>query len=68
MVMHVIFEQVKLDVTVRCRDNHGEEFAGYDGMPIDFFELLFADDTLLFAAQGASTEALLQSVEAISAR
>ena len=65
--MHVIFEQVKLDVTVRCRDNHGEEFAGYDGMPIDFFELFFADETT-FAAQRASTEALLQSVEAISAR
>ena len=37
-------------------------------MPMDFFELPFADGTLLFAAHGASTEALLQSVEAISAR
>ena len=37
-------------------------------MPIDFNELLFADDTLLFAAYGHSTEALLQSVGEISAR
>ena len=68
IVMHVIFEQVQKDAPRRCRDLFGQAFTGFDGMPIDFHEVLFADDTLLFAGSGASTEALLQSVEVTSAK
>ena len=34
---------------------------------VDFAEILFADDTLIFAAQGPSMEAMLWAIEAVSA-
>ena len=51
VVMHVVFEMVLVDVQNRCSNESGEVFVGYDGMPLDYHELLFADDTLLFAGR-----------------
>ena len=55
-----------MDAPKIYKGKYGQHFG--DGMPIHFHEVLFADDTLLFAGSGASTEALLQSVETISAK
>ena len=66
-VMRVVSEQVAKDVHARRINMFGEDFLTFNGMTVDFSELLFADDIVLFAVHGPSSETLLQSVEVISA-
>ena len=44
----------------------GEDFETFRGHDIKFTEILFADDTLLFAADGESMNRLLHTVEHVS--
>ena len=67
IVMHVVFEQVHGEVRRLCL-NRGIDFEPFDALGITFSELLFADDTVLFAHSGAPTEMLLHAVELISAQ
>ena len=66
LVMHRIFEQVdelKHNITKRTKRTSFQDV----NMPhIDFSQILFADDTLIFAAEPKSLESLLWSIELIS--
>ena len=66
LVMHRIFEQVgelKYNMALCAKR---KTFETVDISNIDFSEILFADDTLIFAAEPKSLEALLWSIEIIS--
>ena len=72
MVMNCVFEMVQPMAREICKvcfeDDHGnpEPFEYAQGIGINFSELLYADDTLLFAADGHSLDALLWAVERAS--
>ena len=64
--MNRFFEQVDPLKRIFCNKLFGHEFEPVDMENLDFSELLFADDTLIFAAPGDSLDAFLWAVEAVS--
>ena len=66
LVMHRIFEQVSVVKQQAVFSRANQAFAPLEVPGIEFSEVLFADDTLIFAANKTSTEALLWAIEAIS--
>ena len=62
LVMDLIFRIVNKDIRTQMVED-SETSRGYD---IQFTEILFADDTLLFAADGESMNRLLHTVEHVS--
>ena len=67
MIMSRVFQQVDLVKRAFCGKLKNENFRGCDMTGIDFSEILFADDTLIFAEESASLEAMLWAVESVSA-
>ena len=69
MVMNCVFELVEPVAKLFCEHFfqnitvEGTEFRHVEGLGITFSEILFADDTLLFAESGHSVDALLWAVE-----
>ena len=66
LTMNRIFEQVGCLKHVFCKKLFGCEYEPMQMGNLDFSELLFADDTLIFASPGHSLDAFLWAVEAVS--
>jgi hypothetical protein len=66
LTMNRIVEQVDPLKRIFCNRLFGHEFEPVGMENLDFSELLFADDTLIFAAPGHSLDAFLWAVEAVS--
>ena len=72
MVMDCVFEIVQPVARMFCAkyfqnpNNGTATFDRVEGLGVEFSELLFADDTLLFAANGHSLDTLLWAVECVS--
>ena len=66
LVMNRVFEQVAVLKGVICKRLFGEEFANIPMPNVPFSEILFADDTLIFANQGNSMKAFLWAIEWVS--
>jgi len=64
--MNRIFQQVNELKQVLCRRLFKAEFKPFMMDNLDFSELLFADDTLIYAEPGHSLDAFLWAVEAVS--
>jgi hypothetical protein len=64
--MNRVFEQVACLRETFRKNFFGEEFQRTAMPNVPFSEILFADDTLIFAAPGSSTEAFLWAIEAVS--
>ena len=57
--MNRVFEQVTELKNELCRKYLKEDFDNIKVANVDFSEILFADDTLIFAESGSSLEAFL---------
>ena len=66
LVMNRIFEQVHNVKEQVSQMSTNTPFNYYEFANVNFSEILFADDTLIFAAQGGSLEHLLWAVEEVS--
>ena len=67
LVMDCVFEIVHPIKRIFCKKFFvNAPFEPMEGVGVDFSEVLFADDTLLFATQGHSIEFLLWAVECVS--
>ena len=72
MVMNCVFDIVEPVAKIFCRKffqgskDEQVQFQHVEGLGIHFSELLFADDTLLFAEDGHSLDTLLWAVECVS--
>ena len=67
LTMIRVFEQVDPLKRIMSRKLYGAEFEGVFMEQLKISELLFADDSLIFAAPGRSLNAFLWAVEAVSA-
>ena len=62
LVMDLIFRIVNKEIA----EGMGNDFEKFRGHDIQFTEIIFADDTILFAADGDSLNQLLHTVEHVS--
>ena len=65
--MNRIFEHVGVVKHILCKKLFGTDFEQMAMNQLTISEILFADDTLLFAAPGHSSDALVWAIEAVSA-
>ena len=66
LTMNSFFEQVYSLKPIFCRRMFGVEYEPIIMNNLELSELLFADDTLVFAESGCSPDAFLRAIEAIS--